>query len=116
MSVVNPPPKTTPSGKIMAIVKIPVKEGKEAIATEALKLVQKRANSEEEPGTLTYRLMRQLDSQGNLRPVFFLFEEYTDNAAFEEHLASPGVQCFAKALKEHDVLDGQLSIDYVDDI
>ncbi|KAE9394608.1 hypothetical protein BT96DRAFT_923465 [Gymnopus androsaceus JB14] len=117
MSFITPPPKTTPSGKILSIVTGRVKAGKEEILAEVLKNVQKRAESDEEPGTLTFRVTRRLDSEGNFLPVFFLIEEYASDAAFKEHLAGPGFESFAKALKEHDFFEeGSFSIDYMDDI
>ncbi|KAE9394607.1 hypothetical protein BT96DRAFT_185301 [Gymnopus androsaceus JB14] len=117
MSFVTPPPKTTPSGKISIIVTGRVKAGKEEILTEVLKNNRKRANSDEEPGTLSFRVTRRLDSEGKFSPVFVVIEEYASDAAFKEHLAGPGFEGFAKALKEHDFFeDGSLSIDYVDDI
>ncbi|KAF9063358.1 hypothetical protein BDP27DRAFT_1426966 [Rhodocollybia butyracea] len=109
-------PKTTPSGKLVLIVTVNVKPGKEGIATEALKVNQEHANSDEAPGIHTFRLTRRLDSNGSFLPAFVIFEEYASVAALKEQLTSPGFQRFVKTLKENDVVDGEMKVEYLDGI
>ncbi|KAF9052575.1 hypothetical protein BDP27DRAFT_1373410 [Rhodocollybia butyracea] len=119
------PPKSTPSGKVILVATAHVKPGKKGITIEALKAGQKRTNSNEEPGTLTFRVTCRIDSEGSfsfwilyiLTKIYrCMQEEYASAAAHKEHQASPGFQNFVRILKEQDILDGELSIKYLDDI
>ncbi|KAJ3847283.1 hypothetical protein EV368DRAFT_69228 [Lentinula lateritia] len=107
-------PKSTPSGRLMIIANVPVKLGKEQIVYDLIKATQQRANSEEEPGTLTFRIARRVDKEGNYLPVFVAIEEYKNMQAHREHRTSPPLQTLVKALKESGILDGEITADFVD--
>ncbi|WFD34892.1 hypothetical protein MCUN1_001736 [Malassezia cuniculi] len=57
--------------------------------SEKLKTIAKLANSDTEPGTLTYRVTRSADEEGL---TFIIFEEYESNDAFEAHKSSAEFQ------------------------
>ncbi|WFD24770.1 hypothetical protein MEQU1_003474 [Malassezia equina] len=65
------------------------------ILQDMLLAVTKKANTAEE-GTKTYRLSR--DANDTLK--FIVFEEYTDEAAFEAHKSSAEFQALAQKVDE----------------
>ncbi|KAJ3918858.1 hypothetical protein F5877DRAFT_67035 [Lentinula edodes] len=109
------PPPPTPSGRLMIIATLSVKPGKEQLIQDLLKDAQKRANRDEEPDTFTYRFTRRLDKKGAHLPVFVVIEEYGVNG-LEVHMAGPLLQALMETFKDSDVLDGELVIDYLDEI
>ncbi len=63
-----------------------MKEGTEDLAIDLLKTVLPLARKE--PGCITYTLNQSVDDPRQL----MLFEQYVDEAAFLEHLATPYAQ------------------------
>ncbi|KAK4697554.1 hypothetical protein P7C70_g8195, partial [Phenoliferia sp. Uapishka_3] len=64
---------TKTSGRVILIAKITAKPGKGDDVQAALAAIRKLADSADEPGTHTYRTIRQLDGDSD---VFMVFEEY----------------------------------------
>ncbi|KAJ3744943.1 hypothetical protein DFH05DRAFT_1491562 [Lentinula detonsa] len=115
MSLANPPQKTA-SGRFLIIATIRSKPGKEETLAELLKLIQKRANSDEEPGTFTYRVTRRIDAEGKHLSDFVIIEEYDGAAGLKAHMAAAPFQNVIKIAKEQDLMDGELSGDFLDEI
>ncbi|KAJ4487690.1 hypothetical protein J3R30DRAFT_3400393 [Lentinula aciculospora] len=119
MSLANPP-QNTASGRLMLIATIRAKPGKEEHVGELLKLAQKRANSDEEPGTslfqlqFTYRVTRRIDAEGKHLPVFIVVEEYDGAAGLKDHMAAPPFQNLIKTSQELDLMDGEVLVDFLD--
>ncbi|KAF9052576.1 hypothetical protein BDP27DRAFT_1373411 [Rhodocollybia butyracea] len=103
-------PKTTPSGKLVLIVTVNVKPGKEGIATEALKVNQEHANSDEAPGIEEYASELFCRSYS----ISWGLTYGLGVTALKEQLTSPGFQRFVKTLKENDVVDGEMKVEYLD--
>ncbi|KAF5379596.1 hypothetical protein D9757_009215 [Collybiopsis confluens] len=128
------PPASTPSGKLMVVATIVAKPGKDAIVQEYLKKAQERANSDEEPGTYTYRVTRRVDAEGKHLPVFVIVEEYAGTVAvyfliwslfslhpwasgaagMMAHAGGPPLVAFIKAAQEQDIVEGGLQLDFLD--
>jgi len=110
-----PPPSTTPSGRLMVVATLPAKPGKEERLGELIKVVQKLALSDEEPGTFTYRVTRRVDAQGKLLPVYVIIEEYAGAAGMQAHTSADAFQNLIKTAKEEDIFGGNVSVDYLDE-
>ncbi|KIK54101.1 hypothetical protein GYMLUDRAFT_88246 [Collybiopsis luxurians FD-317 M1] len=105
MSIV--PPESTPSGRLMVVATIKAKPGKDAKVGEYLKEAQRRANTDEEPGTFTYRVTRRVNAEGKHQPVFVVIEEYAGAAGMKDHAAGPPL--------EQDLLEADgFALDYLD--
>ncbi|KAJ4485210.1 hypothetical protein J3R30DRAFT_3696529 [Lentinula aciculospora] len=109
-------PKSTPSGRVMVIATVPVKPEKVQIVQDLLKAAQKRANSDEEPGTLTYRVTRRVNAEGEYLPIFvnIASEEYDSIQGLETHMVGPPLRRLMEAFGDGDVLDGEVDIKFVD--
>ncbi|KAE9386051.1 hypothetical protein BT96DRAFT_1006467, partial [Gymnopus androsaceus JB14] len=81
---------------------------------ELIKVVQKHALSDEEPGTFTYRVTRRVDAQGKLLPVYVIIEEYAGAAGMQAHTSADAFQNLIKTAKEEDIFGGNVSVDYLD--
>ncbi|KAF5379600.1 hypothetical protein D9757_009211 [Collybiopsis confluens] len=100
----------------MVIATIVSKPDKVDIVEKYMKVVQKRANSDEEPGTFTYRVTRRVDAHGNHLPVFIIIEEYAGAAGMLIHAEAAPLSEFLKAAKEQDLLEEAPTIDYLDEL
>lgn len=63
------------------------------------------AESENEPGTLQYQVSHGKDDANEVR----LWEEYTDEDAFEKHKEGKSFQAFAKVVDQ--LIDGELRLE-----
>lgn len=59
--------------------------------------------SNAEPGCISYAMYKGI-SEPN---TFFFFEEWQDEAAFEQHLISPHVTAALKVISEQAIADGE---------
>ncbi|KAK7445145.1 hypothetical protein VKT23_015013 [Stygiomarasmius scandens] len=92
-------PDKTSSGKLMVIARITVKPGKEALF-ERLAIESKvSANSDQEPGTHTYRLTRVIGSDAQPIPrKYILIEEYAGKAELLIHAQTPAQENYGKEI------------------
>lgn len=63
-----------------------------------------------EPGCIDYTLFEQADAPG----TFYMRESFTDQAALDEHIATPYFQSFAKRFDE--LLDRPLHLIYLNEV
>lgn len=80
---------------IAAFFKVNVRPGKKDELIEFLKWDGTVARNEE-PGTLRFDVFQDPDNEN----VLFLYEAYSDDAAFEAHKANPPFQKFANGLRD----------------
>ncbi|KAJ3712249.1 hypothetical protein C8R42DRAFT_687414 [Lentinula raphanica] len=114
MSLENPPP--TASGRLMLIATLRAKPGKEEPLGALIKQVQDRANSEEEPGTFTYRVTRRIDAEGKRLSDFVIVEEYAGAAGIKEHTAAAPFKNLIQTAQEQDLMNGEVLIDFLDEL
>ncbi|THU86449.1 hypothetical protein K435DRAFT_782852 [Dendrothele bispora CBS 962.96] len=106
-------PERTSSGKLMVIVHINVKSGKEARFEELATASKVSANSDKEPGTLTFRVTRVVDN--NAQPVagkYIAIEEYAGKPELLQHFQTPAQQ---ELMKEAGDLLESTSLEIVDE-
>ncbi|KAF5372151.1 hypothetical protein D9758_004999 [Tetrapyrgos nigripes] len=103
-------PEQTKTGKIIAVATLQVKPGKEARFEELISNARDAANSDKEPGTLTYRTNREVDKSGKPTGKYLLFEEYAGKAGFTAHCAQPPLQAL---LAETDII-ASMNLDYAE--
>ncbi|KLO20582.1 hypothetical protein SCHPADRAFT_934413 [Schizopora paradoxa] len=87
---------SSPAGftkEIIVLVKIEAKPGSEERLVELVAALSKIANSDEEPGCLTFRVVRSGSS-------FVAFEKYKDADALKKHAESKAFLEFVAAAEE----------------
>ncbi|CEL56148.1 hypothetical protein RSOLAG1IB_07601 [Rhizoctonia solani AG-1 IB] len=98
------------TGKVITHALFTVEEGHADEVAKALKSVQEYAQSDKEPGCLTYRVNRS----GN---HFFMFEEYTNAAAIKEHRTTPPYVALGELVKSKPVIvPGSRNVSFYEEI
>ncbi|KAF5350797.1 hypothetical protein D9758_010355 [Tetrapyrgos nigripes] len=107
-------PERTSSGKLMVICYITIKPGQEEKFEKMSLDTRLYANSDKEPGTLTYRTTRVVGTDGKpVVPAKYVFiEEYSGKSSLLTHTQSPPQLEYIKGME--DVMES-LTVDIVDE-
>ncbi|KAF5350333.1 hypothetical protein D9758_012798 [Tetrapyrgos nigripes] len=96
-------PEQTKTGKLVIVATLKIKPGKESRFEELVSKMREEANSDKEPGTLSYRTNRVLDKEGKPTGAYIVFEEYKGKDGLTAHMAKPATQAF---LAEGEIIAG----------
>ncbi|KAK7435209.1 hypothetical protein VKT23_019778 [Stygiomarasmius scandens] len=106
-------PERTSSGKLMILVRIKVKPGKETRFEELATASKLSADSDKEPGVLTYRVTRVVDKDAKPTGEYVAIEEYAGKAEVLTHLQAPA---YLELMKEaSEVLEDAPAIEVIDE-
>ena len=96
-------------GKIILHAQLTAQEGQADKLASMLKAIQAVSVTDKEPGCLAYRVTRS----GN---EFFIFEEYQNAAAIQEHFGGEGFKNLVNEVKGGSLVVGGPRITYYEEI